>query len=147
MAIKKRLKINIDKVIEMYNVKNSDKPDYKRMTSRRLAEMLGVSDQVVTNWNSDKVPTNKMVWHLDKLAEIGECRISDIITDEEETPNLIFSEVKISKKEDVWTATLQKTNKSHTTSEIVDIIHEDNFEKLLSEIGGKNWISLINKNK
>lgn len=78
MAIEKKLIIDVDKVIASYNKNN---PDKEKMGRKELAKIMGLTLQVFANWKTKRIPTNKMIYHIDKLAEIGQCESSLFIID------------------------------------------------------------------
>lgn len=63
--------------------------------------------------------------------------------------------ISITKSKEIWTCLLeevlftnfQSQNLDRTICEPVDIIEAESFSELMVEIGNKNWVDLINKNK
>lgn len=56
--------------------------------------------------------------------------------------------IQIKKSEDKWTCTLGKIlDKDGKVTELMDITNANNFPDLMIEIGNRNWVDLINKNK
>lgn len=144
MAKEKRLIIDVDKVIASYNKNN---PEGKKMGRVELAKIMGLSPQVFANWKTERVPTNKMVYHLEKLAKIGQCEMSYFIVDVDASQKEMKNHFLEIKKTTNWTATLYKTNEYETEKEIVGSVDAENYPDLIVEIGNKNWIDIVNKSK
>lgn len=145
MAKRKTLIIDVDKVIESYNKKNPNKP---KMTQKSLAVEMGVTNQSVSNWQNVRVPTSKMVYNLERLAEIGQCPISYFITeiDPEKLEAFNNHNLIIDNKDGKWNCQLVGVNNDRTKTHIKEVIFADSFQELLVEIGGKHWLDIMNVN-
>lgn len=143
MAKIKKLIVDVDKVIASYNKNN---PGKDKMTQLVLAKELGVSNQVLSNWKSDRIQTNKMVLNLDKLAEIGQCPIAHFITDVEVSEEDYESYKLEIENGEVWSCSLYSQNDSKTAVRFEDRVHAPSFQQLVVEIGNKNWLDLMKKN-
>lgn len=66
--------IDADVVIEKFNKEN---PELRQMTQKSLAEQLGVTPQLLSDWRRGRII--KTVQTLKHLAEIGGCSIEDFI--------------------------------------------------------------------
>lgn len=56
--------------------------------------------------------------------------------------------IYITKSNERWTCSLLKTpKKKGGKNKLIDVVLADSFPELMVEIGNKNWIGEINKNK
>lgn len=75
--VNKKVTIDVDLVIEMYNTAN---PDKKQLTRGLLAEKLGVHTQILSDWNRGKTPN--IIPKIMLLAEISGAPIDKFIKQE-----------------------------------------------------------------
>ena len=66
--------IDADVIIDNYNAKN---PELRQMTQKSLAEQIGVTPQLLSDWKRGR--TVKTVQTLKHLSQIGGCAIDDFI--------------------------------------------------------------------
>lgn len=65
--------VDCDVVIDNYNKNN---PTLRKLTQRDLADQIGVTSQLLTDWKKRDV---KAIQVIKKMAEIGECSMEDFI--------------------------------------------------------------------
>tara|TARA_R110000772_G_C13310310_1_gene440354 strand:- start:21869 stop:22114 length:246 start_codon:yes stop_codon:yes gene_type:complete len=75
MKEQKNVIIDVDVVIQNWNKNN---PDAKEpMSRKRLATIIGKSDQTLSDWKTGRLP--KLVLQLFQLMELGSCDMKDFI--------------------------------------------------------------------
>lgn len=74
---KQKLIIDVDKVIELYNAKNSK---LRPMTRIELAKKLNVNKQILSDWKNGRTPM--LVYRLLKLMEVGKCGLDQFVIKE-----------------------------------------------------------------
>lgn len=70
--------IDVDVIIEKWNKANPTV--HPQMSRKLLAEKLGVTPQLFTDWKSGKVPN--VVPRLQMLMEIGNCKLNEFVSNE-----------------------------------------------------------------
>jgi hypothetical protein len=73
----KKYIIDVDQLIEIYNIKN---PTLKPLDRKTLADLLSVNTQVFSDWKGGKTP--KWVYSLFKMMEIGKCNFDKFIIEQ-----------------------------------------------------------------
>ena len=74
MEYTKKIVLDVDIVIAKWNEKN---PNAKQpMTRKRLADIIDVSDQTLSDWKNGRCP--KLIHRLFKLMELGDCSLEDL---------------------------------------------------------------------
>lgn len=68
--------IDVDLLIKHYNTQN---PTLLPLSRTLLAELLGVSTQVLSDWKNGRTP--KWVYHLFKMMDIGKCNFDKFIVE------------------------------------------------------------------
>lgn len=55
--------------------------------------------------------------------------------------------IHISKECDIWYCSLIELIPKSGMNKLIEVIKADSFQELMVEIGNKNWIDILNKNK
>lgn len=71
----KKVKIDIDIIIEKYNLKN---PDKLQLTRKILADRYGKNVQLFSDWKRGITPEAAAI--LFDLCDLGKCQFSDFVT-------------------------------------------------------------------
>lgn len=74
----KRLIIDVDKAIDIYNNKN---PELRKLTRDSLAKKVGVNKQTFVEWKSGRRAPKAISVVLDIIELVG-CEIKDFISNE-----------------------------------------------------------------
>lgn len=71
--------IDVDKAIEEFNRKN---PKKRKLERKDVADALGVTTQVLSDWKRNKTP--KIITRIFEIQELTGCSINDFIINKDE---------------------------------------------------------------